>query len=199
MCSHELHVYHSAHFRRECTSMCHIRGGMCSGYNRMYAHGFPGMCPATGLCTVGTQVGVYMYPGERARTLHGHSCAGLPSPDGGQTLKHSAEFQLWFLATAQNAGGGARATPPDHKIVCIWFTFSPGSWRWGGGSPGSQGKLPLTGSQGPGDRGWSRLHSPVLGQEARVGRGEATASGGKARRVQGAGRVGREGGATLEP
>lgn len=53
----------------------------------------------------------------------------------------------------------------------------------GGGSPGSQGKLPLTGSQGPGDRGWSRLHSPVLGQEARVGRGEATAGGGKARRV----------------
>lgn len=80
------------------------------------------------------------------------------------------------------------------KIVCIWFTCSPGPRRWRGESPGSQGKLPLTGCQGPGDRGWSRwLHSSVPGQEARVGRGEATAGGGKA----GAGRVGREGGASI--
>ena len=50
------------------------------------------------------------------------------------------------------------------------------------------------GEGGPGDRGWSRrLHSSVLGQEARVGRGEPTAGGGKA----GAGRVGREGGASI--
>lgn len=25
--------------------------------------------------------------------------------------------------------------PPDHKIVCIWFTFSPGPWRWKRGVP----------------------------------------------------------------
>lgn len=52
--------------------------------------------------------------------------------------------------------------------------------------------MPLTGFQGPGDRGWSWLHSLQLGQEARVGKGEATAGAGKA----GAGRVGREGGAS---
>ena len=74
--------------------------------------------------------------------------------------------------------------------------MQPGPGGGGGWSPGSHGKLPLTGCQGPGDRGWSRrLHSAVvvLGQEARVGRGEATAGGGKA----GAGRVGREGGASI--
>lgn len=74
-----------AHFRRECTSMWYIRGGMCthiarvctrvSSHVRVYWSAHSGYIGGYG------QV-VYMYPRERAYPGHGHSWAGLPSISG---------------------------------------------------------------------------------------------------------------------
>lgn len=60
-----------------------------------------------------------------------HPRADLPSLACGQTHKHSAEVQLWFLAATKEGGGVLWHPQPwpaqiAMQILCIRFTFSSG-------------------------------------------------------------------------
>lgn len=91
-------------------------------------------------------------------------------------------------------GWGVLRHPLGHTSDSLHLVYiEPRALKVEGVSPGSQGKLPVKGSQGPGDSGWSRLHSLAgAGSESGEGGGHSRWRQGKA----GAEFVEREGGAS---